>query len=74
MEYTIDVASLRGYQARKGLSNVEFAKRLGIHRNTLTLYYESPMKMPYVVIHKMIAILELTDKEAAEVFFSKELA
>ncbi len=74
MEYTIDIASLRGCQAKKGLSNIEFAKKLGIHRNTLTFYYENPMKMPYGIIDKMIAVLGLTGKEATEIFFNKKLA
>lgn len=74
MEYTIDTASLKGYQAKRGLSNIEFARRLGIHRNTLTLYYENPKKMPYGVIDKMIRVLELTNEEATDVFFNKKLA
>ena len=43
----IDVPKVRGKMAERGFNITSMAMRLGVSRNTLSGYLETPEKMPY---------------------------
>ena len=59
---------------KQGYSTVSvLAEKLGISRNTLASYLESPGKTPYGVVSDMASTLCDTSEEAATIFFATEL-
>ena len=45
----VDVPRVRGKMAEKGYTITSLAGMLGINRNTLAVYLETPEKMTYVL-------------------------
>ena len=66
----IDVPKVRGKMAERGYTITSLSNHLGINRNTLTNYLESPEKTPYSVLSEMAAVLCDTADEAAKIFFA----
>lgn len=69
----VDVPKVRGKMAEKGYTITSLSQVLGISRNTLTTYLETPSKMPYGVVSKMAEILCDTSSDATTIFFAKNL-
>ena len=65
----IDVLKVRGKMAERGFTITSLAERLGINRNTLSSYLETPGKTPYSVVSSMAAALCDTAEEASSIFF-----
>lgn len=70
---SIDVPRVRGKMAERGFTITSMSDRLGINRNTLSSYLESPEKMPYGIISGMADALCDTANEAATIFFAPDL-
>lgn len=68
----IDVPKVRGKMAERGFTISAFAEVLGINRNTLSSYLDSPGKIPYDVVARMASILCDSAQEADEIFFAKD--
>lgn len=66
----VDVPRVRGKMAEKGYTITSLAGMLGINRNTLAVYLETPEKMPYSVVSEMAGILCDTHSDAASIFFA----
>lgn len=69
----VDVPKVRGKMAEKGYTITSLSQVLGISRNTLTTYLETPSKMPYGVVSKMAEILCDTSSDATTIFFCQKL-
>lgn len=69
----IDVPKVRGKMAERGYTITSLAGKLGISRNTLASYLESPGKTPYGVVSDMASTLCDTSEEAATIFFATDL-
>ena len=69
----VDVPKVRGKMAERGFTITSMSDRLGISRNTLSLYLENPNRMPYKVISDMAGALCDTADEAATIFFAPHL-
>ena len=69
----VDVPKVRGKMAEKGYNITSLSDLLGINRNTLTLYLETPGKMPYGVVSKMAEILCDDPNDAISIFFATDL-
>lgn len=69
----VDVPKVRGKMAERGYTITSMSNRLGINRNTLSTYLETPSKMPYNVISDMAEALCDTADEAAAIFFAPYL-
>lgn len=69
----VDVPKDRGKMAEKGFTITSLSERLGISRNTLSLYLETPGKMPYSIVSEMAEILCDTPSDATEIFFAADL-
>ena len=65
----IDVPKVRGKMAEKGITLTRLAELLGINRNTLSSYFETPGKIPYDVVSEMANILCDNKPEAVAIFF-----
>lgn len=70
---SIDVPKVRGKMAERGYTITSLSDRLGINRNTLSAYLESPRKMPYSIVSDMAVALCDTADEAASIFFATDL-
>lgn len=69
----INVPKVRGKMAERGYTITSMPGRLGIDRNTLSKYLETPSKMPYSVIAGMADALCDTVDEASAIFFAPNL-
>lgn len=69
----INVPKVRGKMAERGYTLTSLSNRLGINRNTLALYFETPEKTPYGVISDMALTLCETTDEAISIFFAPDL-
>lgn len=69
----IDVPKVLGKMAERGFTRTSLAERLGINRNTLSSYLETPEKTPYSVVSDMASILCDTTEEANSIFFAHDL-
>lgn len=69
----IDVPKVRGKMAERGYTISALAKKLGINRNTLASYLESPEKTPYNVVSSMAEVLCDSAAEASSIFFAHDL-
>lgn len=69
----INVPKVRGKMAERGFTITSLSDHLGINRNTLANYLETPEKTPYSVISEMANVLCDTADEAAEIFFAPDL-
>lgn len=69
----IDVPKVRGKMAERGYTITSLSNKLGINRNTLSAYLETPGKMPYTIISGMAVALCDTTNEAATIFFAPDL-
>lgn len=67
----VDVPRVKGKMAERGFTITSMSDRLGINRNTLSLYLEKPYKMPYKVISNMADALCDTTDEAASIFLRR---
>lgn len=57
--------------AERGFTITSLAERLGINRNTLSSYLESPEKIPYTVVSNMADALCDTAEEASPIFLHR---
>lgn len=71
---SIDVPKVHGKMAEHGYTITSLSDRLGISRNTLSLYFENPGKTPYSVISDMAVALCETADEAASIFLPRTYA
>lgn len=69
----IDVRKVKGKMAERGFSITSLAEKLGINRNTLSSYLETPEKTPYSVVSDMASVLCDTTEEASSIFFAQDL-
>ena len=69
----IDVRRVRGKMAEKEYTISQLAEKLGINRNTLSTYLETPEKMPYHIVSSMAEILCDSSEEANSIFFATSL-
>lgn len=69
----IDVRKVKGKMAERGFTITSLAEKLGINRNTLSSYLETPEKTPYSVVSDMAAALCDTTEEASSIFFAHDL-
>ena len=69
----IDVRKVKGKMAERGFTITSLAEKLGINRNTLSSYLETPEKTPYSVVSDMAAMLCDTTEEANSIFFAHDL-
>lgn len=69
----VDVPKVRGKMAERGFTVTSLSNRLGINRNTLASYLETPGKMPYSIISDMANALCDTEEEAVTIFFASGL-
>lgn len=65
----VNVSKVRGKMAEHGYTITSFAKKLGISRNTLSIYLREPEKIPYNVVSAMANILCDSAEEAGSIFF-----
>lgn len=70
---SIDVPKVRGKMAERGYTITSLSKRLGISRNTLSAYFETPGKTPYCVVSDMAVALCDSADEAVSIFFAADL-
>lgn len=70
---SIDIPKVRGKMAERGYTITSLSERLGINRNTLSAYLETPGKTPYSVVSDMAVALCDTADEAASIFFATSL-
>lgn len=70
---SVNVPKVRGKMAERGFTITSMSTRLGINRNTLSLYLDNPEKMPYCIISGMADALCDTADEAAAIFFAPDL-
>lgn len=70
----IDVPRVRGKMAERGYSITSMAEKLGINRNTLSSYLETPEKTPYSVVSDMADVLCDTPEEASSIFLRRTYA
>lgn len=66
----IDVPKVRGKMAEHGYTITSLSKKLGINRNTLSLYLETPEKTPYNIVAALAEILCSSSEEASSIFFA----
>lgn len=66
----VNVDKLNGKIHECGYNKTTFSKEIGIDRNTLSSYMRNPKNITYGVINKMIAVLQINNKEAKEIFFA----
>lgn len=69
----IDVSRVKGKIAENNLNLTVLSKKLGISRNTLSLYLKYPSKIPYKIMAEMAEILCVSKEEAASIFFANNL-
>lgn len=71
--FSVDVPKVKGKMAERGYTNTSLAKELEISRNTLSIYFETPGKMPYGIVVAMAKILCDSGEEATSIFFAHDL-
>ena len=69
----IDVPRVKGKMAERGYTITSLSSKLGINRNTLSIYLDSPEKTPYSVVASMAEILCSSPEEASSIFFAQDL-
>lgn len=69
----VDIPKVRGKMAECGFNLTSMSNRLGINRNTLSAYLDTPSKMPYGIISDMASVLCETVEEATAIFFAPDL-
>lgn len=69
----VDVNKVRGKMAEKGFTISSLSKSLGINRNTLTSYFDTPEKMPYGIVSGLADTLFDDLNEASRILFCEEL-
>lgn len=69
----IDVPRVKGKMAERGYTMTSLSSKLGINRNTLSSYLDSPEKTPYSVVASMAEILCNSPEEATSIFFAQDL-
>lgn len=69
----IDVPRVKGKMAERGFTISSLSKKLGINRNTLSSYLETPEKIPYAIVSAMADALCDTPEEASAIFFARDL-
>ncbi len=69
----IDVPKVKGKMAERGYTISSLAEKLGINRNTLSSYLDSPEKTPYNVVSRMAEVLCDSSEEASAIFFAYDL-
>ena len=69
----IDVPKVRGKMAERGFTITSLAEKLGVNRNTLSTYLETPEKTPYAVVSGMANALCDNADEANAIFFAATL-
>lgn len=69
----IDIPKVKGKMAERGFTITSLAEKLGINRNTLASYLETPAKMPYLVVSDMAEALCDSTEEANAIFFAQAL-
>lgn len=67
--FHVDVPKVKGKMAEKDYTITSLATELGINRNTLASYLDTPEKMPYEIVCKMAELLCDTKEEAITIFF-----
>nr|DAT45812.1 MAG TPA: helix-turn-helix domain protein [Caudoviricetes sp.] len=67
----LDVRKLRGKVAECGLTQGEFAKKIGICTNTLARKAKGERPFTTEEADRIIAALDLTDAEVLAIFFAK---
>lgn len=65
----VDIPKLRGKMAERGYTITSLSTELGISRNTLSSYLDTPEKIPYSIISAMAVALCETTEEASSIFF-----
>ena len=69
----VDVPKVKGKMAEHGFTITSLAEKLGINRNTLSAYLDTPEKMPYAVVADMAEVLCDNTEEASSIFFAQTL-
>ena len=69
----IDVQKVKGKMAERGYTKSSLSKKLGINRNTLVSYLNTPEKTPYNVVSAMADVLCDSPEEACAIFFARDL-
>lgn len=69
----IDVPKVKGKMAECGYTISSLAEKLGINRNTLSSYLETPEKTPYNIVSRMAEVLCSSSEEASSIFFAHDL-
>lgn len=69
---TIDIRRIKGLMAENEYNITSLAHDIGVSRNTLSGYFETPEKMPYGVVQKIAEILCKDAEEAKIVFFAPD--
>lgn len=69
----VNIPKVRGKMAEKGYTITSLSEALGISRNTLSTYLETPSKFPYNVVSKLADILCDDAEEATNIFFAADL-
>ena len=69
----VDIPKLRGKMAERGYTITSLSTELGISRNTLSSYLDTPEKIPYSIVSAMADALCETTAEASSIFFVPNL-
>lgn len=69
----VDIPKLRGKMAERGYTITSLSTELGISRNTLSSYLDTPEKIPYSIVSAMADALCETTTEASSIFFAPTL-
>ncbi len=69
----MDVQKIRGKMAEKNYNITSLSAALGVSRNTLSGYFDTPEKMPYSIVGKIAELLCDSRAEAMSIFFASNL-
>ncbi len=69
----VDVPKVRGKMAEKGYTITALAQKVGVNRNTMASYLDTPGKLPYEMVAKLAGILCDSGEEATSIFFAQDL-
>lgn len=71
--FVVDTIRIKEKMGGKDMSKAALARKIGITTVTLDSYFKNPSKIPHDKIVKIAEALELTEQEAAQIFFHNKL-
>lgn len=70
----VDIAKLRGQMVARGMTQEQLAKEIGVNPSTLSRKMRlSGIYFTIGEVHKMVDVLEIQPREAANIFLAKNL-